>query len=143
MVVLHLGPIFQLQKNMEEISKLELRICRVIIKYAPFIIAIGYFIMAISACFGFVPHIISIFCSMSIIPFIVLISISKLLKFCSWHRLPLWYSVLIDLLNAIYFYFNIPIGSKFAIAIYLLITIVFILIGMYLKEKRNVKNRTT
>lgn len=128
---------------MEEISKVELKICKIVVKYAPFIIAVGYFIMAICSCFGFVPHIISVFCSMSIIPFIVLFAISKLLKYCSWHRLPLWYSVLIDVLNAIYFYFNIPISGKFAIAIYLLITIVFILIGMCLKEKHNVKNRNT
>ena len=128
---------------MEEISKLELKICKIIVKYAPFTIAVGYFIMAICSCFGFVPHFISIFCSMSIIPFIVLFAISKLLKYCSWHRLPLWYSVLIDVLNAIYFYFNIPISGKFAIAIYLLTTIAFILIGMCLKEKHNAKIRTT
>lgn len=143
MVDLHHEQIYRLQKRMEEISKLELKTCRIIVKYSPFIIAIGYFIMAICSCFGFVPHFVSILCSMSIIPFIVLFAVSKLLKFCSWHRLPLWYSVLIDVLNAIYFYFNIPIGGKSAIAIYLLITIVFILIGMYLKEKHNVKNRTT
>lgn len=128
---------------MEEISKLELKICKIIVKYAPFVIAIGYFIMAICSCFGIVPHIISIFCTMSVVPFIVLFAISKLLKYCSWHRLPLWYSILIDVLNAIYFYFNIPISGKLAIAVYLLITIIFILIGMYLKERSNAKNRTT
>jgi hypothetical protein len=44
-------------------------------------------------------------------------------------------------LNAIYFYFSIPISGKFAVLIYLLITIVFIIIGMYLKEKHNAKIR--
>lgn len=126
---------------MEEISKFELKLCKVVVKYAPFVIAAGYLLMAIFACFGIALHIVSIFCSMSIIPFIVLISISKLLKFCSWHRLPLWYSLLIDILNATYFYFNIPISGKVAVAIYMLITIIFILIGMYLKEKHNAKTR--
>ena len=128
---------------MEEISKFELKICKVIVKYAPFVIAAGYLLMAIFACYGIALHIASILCSMSIIPFIVLISVSKLLKFCNWHRLPLWYSLLIDLLNAIYFYFNIPISGKFAVLIYLLVTIIFILIGMYLKERYNEKIRVT
>lgn len=128
---------------MEEISKFELSVCKIIVKYVPFIIAVGYLSMAIFACFGIALHIVSIFCSMSIIPFIALISVSKLLKFCSWHRLPLWYSILIDLLNAVYFYFNIPISYKMAILIYLIITIVFIIIGMYLKNKSNAKNRVT
>jgi hypothetical protein len=74
---------------MEEISKLELKLCKVVVKYSPFAIAIGYLIMAIAACFGIVVHVASILCSLSIIPFIVLICVSKLLKFCSWHRLPL------------------------------------------------------
>ena len=126
---------------MEEISRFELKLCKVIVKYAPFVIAAGYLLMAIFACFGIALHIVSIFCSMSIIPFIVLISVSKLLKFCSWHRLPLWYSLLIDVLNATYFYFNIPISGKVVILVYLLITCIFIIIGMYLKEKYNVKNR--
>lgn len=128
-------------KRMEEISKFELKVCKIIVKYAPFVIAAGYLLMAIFACFGIVLHIISIFCSMSVVPFIVLVSVSKLLKFCNWHRLPLWYSLLIDLLNAAYFYFNIPISGKVAVLFYLLITIIFILIGMYLKEKNNAEIR--
>lgn len=128
-------------KRMEEISKLELKICKIIVKYAPFVIAAGYLLMAIFACFGVALHTVSIFCSMSIVPFIVLASVSKLLKFCNWHRLPLWYSLLIDLLNATYFYFNIPISGKVAVLFYLLITIIFILIGMYLKEKNNAEIR--
>ena len=128
-------------KRMEEISKFELKVCKIIVKYAPFVIAAGYLLMAIFACFGIALHIISIFCSMSVVPFIVLVSVSKLLKLCNWHRLPLWYSLLIDLLNAAYFYFNIPISGKVAVLFYLLITIIFILIGMYLKEKNNAEIR--
>ena len=128
-------------KRMEEISKFELKVCKIIVKYAPFVIAAGYLLMAIFACFGIALHIVSIFCSMSVVPFIVLVSVSKLLKFCNWHRLPLWYSLLIDLLNAAYFYFNIPISGKVAVLFYLLITIIFILIGMYLKEKNNAEIR--
>ena len=132
-----------LQIRMEEISRTELKLCKIIIKYAPLVIAIGYFIMSCAFCFGIMFPIISSLCYLTIIPFISLFAISKLLKFCSWHRLPLWYSISIDLLNAIFYYFNLPIVGKPMLAIYLTITILFITIGMILKEKNNVKNRTS
>lgn len=135
-VLLH-EQIFQLQIKMEEISKQELKICKIIIKYTPFIIAIGYFIMACCSCFGIMVPIISSLCYLSVVSFISLYVISKLLRFCSWYRLPLWYCVLIDLLNAIFYYFNLPIAGKSMLAVYLTITILFIILGMCLKERYN------
>lgn len=128
---------------MEELSKREVKVCKIIVKYSPMAIAIGYFIMACASCFGKMIPFISTLCCLSVIPFITLFSISKLLRFCSWHRLPLWYSIIIDGLNSAFYYFNLPIIGKPMLAIYLTITILFIILGMYLKEKRNVKNRIT
>lgn len=122
---------------MEEISKSELKRCKIVIKYTPFVIAIGYLIMACASCFGLMFPFISSLCYLGIVPFIFLLSVSKLLKFCSWHRLPLWYSIIIDLLNASYFYSNVTLDGKLMVAIYLVITIVFVVIGMCLKERYN------
>jgi len=72
-----------------------------------------------------------------------LFAISILLKFCIWHRLPLYYAITIDIINTVDYYFVIPISSKVLLLIYLVISIIFILVGMYLKEKHNAKNRTT
>ena len=126
---------------MEEISRIELKVCKIIVKYAPIVIAIGYFIMSCASCFGVMFPFISSLCYLSIIPFITIYAISKLLKFCIWHRLPLWYCVLVDVLNAIFYYFNLPIIGKPMLAIYLTIAILFIILGMYLKEKHNAKDR--
>jgi len=73
----------------------------------------------------------------SLIPFICLIACSKLLKFCIWHRLPLYYSMLIDVINAIDYYIVIPIESKWMLLIYLVITGAFALYGAYLKNRYN------
>ena len=126
---------------MEEISRLELRICKIIVKYAPLIIAIGYFIISLASCFGIMFPFVSSLCYLSVIPFITIFAVSKLLKFCIWHRLPLWYCVLIDGLNAIFYYFDLPLMGKSMLAIYLTITISFIVLGMCLKEKYNAKTR--
>ena len=128
---------------MEEISKSLARLTRIIVKYIPFVIAIGYLLMAIFSCFGISCIWLPVLFRFSISSFVCLFAISILLKFCIWHRLPLYYAITIDIINTVDYYFVIPISSKVLLLIYLIISIIFILIGMYLKEKCNVKNRTT
>lgn len=67
---------------------------------------------------------------------------SILLRFCIWHRLPLYYSLVIDIINTLDYYITFPVNNIIMLAIYLAITGCFILIGMYLKEKYNAKTRT-
>ena len=128
---------------MAEISKGLARLTRIIIKYIPFVIAVGYLLMAVFSCFGISCIWLSVLFRFSMSSFVCLFAISILLKFCIWHRLPLYYAIIVDAINTIDYYFVIPINSKLLLVIYLLISIIFILIGMYLKEKHNVKNRTT
>lgn len=128
---------------MEEISKSLAKLTRIIVKYIPFVIAIGYLLMAIFSCFGISCIWLPVLFRFSISSFVCLFAISILLKFCVWHRLPLYYAITIDIINTVDYYFVIPISSKVLLLIYLVISIIFILVGMYLKEKHNVKNRTT
>ena len=126
---------------MEEISKSTIKLCKIVVKYIPILIAIGYFITSITSCFRiFIGFIVPIY-RLSIFSFVCLFACSKLLKFCIWHRLPLYYSILIDVINAIDYYIVIPISSKWMILIYLLITGIFILCGVYLKDRYNRINR--
>lgn len=128
---------------MEEISKSTIKLCKIVVKYIPILIAIGYFITSITSCLGvFIGFIVPIY-RLSILSFICLFACSKLLKFCIWHRLPLYYSILIDVINAIDYYIVIPILSKWMILIYLLITGIFILCGVYLKDRYNRINRNS
>jgi hypothetical protein len=126
---------------MAEISKTFTKVTKIIVKYVPFIIAIGYLLMAIFSCFGLTFALLSIFCRYSILSFICLLAMSILLKFCIWHRLPLYYSASIDIINTIDYYIVIPVSNKLMLLFYLVITGIFILIGMYLKEKYNEKVR--
>jgi hypothetical protein len=128
---------------MAEISKGLVRLTRITVKYIPFVIAIGYLLMAIFSCFGISCIWLPVLFRFSISSFVCLFVISILLKFCIWHRLPLYYALIIDIINTIDYYFVIPVNSKILLLVYLLISVIFILIGMYLKEKHNVKNRTT
>lgn len=122
---------------MEELSRVQVKLAKIIVKYSPIVISGFYFISAIFSCFGIgVGWMVPIY-YMSLIPFVCVIACSKLLKFCVWHRLPLYYSIVVDLINAIDFYFMIPIGSKWMLLIYLIVTGIFVLSGAYLKNKYN------
>lgn len=122
---------------MEGISKLEFKVSKIVVKYCPILIAIFYFLSTMFSCIGIsVSWMVPIY-YMSLLPFICLFACSKLLKFCIWHRLPLYYSILIDVINAIDYYIVIPFSSKWMILIYLLITGCFVLYGVWLKEKYN------
>ena len=62
---------------------------------------------------------------------------SKVLKFCIWHRLPIYYCFLMDVLSTIDYKYGIVLSNINLIVIYMIITVIFILLGMYLKEKYN------
>ena len=62
-------------------------------------------------------------------------------KFCIWHRLPIYYALLLHIISTIDYYTNIAISNWFMLFVYLVITIVFILIGMYFKNRYNKKKK--
>lgn len=62
---------------------------------------------------------------------------SKVLKFCIWHRLPIYYCFCLDILSTIDYKYGIALSDINLIIVYMIITIIFIILGMYLKEKYN------
>ena len=127
---------------MVELSKITTKIVKIIVKYIPFLIGFMYFVSSVLFCFGIaIPWLMLVY-RFSILSFICLLSMSILLKFCIWHRLPLYYSIVIDIINMLDYYITFSINNVIMLAIYLAITGLFILIGMYWKEKHNAKTRT-
>lgn len=120
-----------------EIYKTEMKLAKIIVKYCPIIIAIFYFLSSILSCLGIGIYWITPIYYISFLPFLCLYACSKLLKFCIWHRLPLYYSISIDIINAIDYYIVIPIASKWMLLLYMLITGCFVLYGAWLKERYN------
>ena len=119
---------------MEEIChKLVLKL----LKYIPFIIAIFYFIDSVLNCFGIIVYIVPDIFYMSPITALFMIIASFAFRFCIWHRLPIYYSMILHLLSAIDYYFNIGITNSIILFIIILITIIFIILGMYLKNRYN------
>lgn len=126
----------------EELSRTQYRLALICVKYSPWLIALFYFIACILGCFGITSFWITYVCFLPVIPTICLIAFSVLFKFCIWHRLPIYYAILLNTINVIDVYFTIPVSNIIMISIYIILTGIFILIGAYFKNKHNEKVRT-
>lgn len=111
------------------------KIFLILVKYIPFIIAVLYFITALLNCFGIYSTLLAQLTFYSPFTAFFMIYTFFLFKCCIWHRLPIYYSLVLQILININFY--IPISSNIELFIYLLITIFFILLGMYFKNLHN------
>lgn len=111
------------------------------IKHSTWLIGFFYFIQIILSCFGFQSIILTYLFSASVVPVIILLLFSRFLGFCIWHRLPLYYMLMADTINAIDFYIGIPVTSKWMLIIYLLLVGICILIGCLIKNKNHGKER--
>ena len=120
-------------------SKTLYKLFLILVKYLPFIIAVVYFICIMSYCIGVELNGLmnAFFLSPTMAGFILIASF--VFKACIWHRLPIYYSLVLQIINTIDYY--IIFTNSIMLYVYLLITIVFILIGMYFKNKLNGKNQ--
>lgn len=126
---------------MEDLSRVKYKTALLLIKYIPWVIAFLTLIALILSCFGIQCILISFLTHLSVLPALCLISFSVLFKFCIWDRLPIYYTLTQNVINAIDFYFSIPVSNLQMIFVYLFISGIFILIGAYLKNKYNEQTR--
>lgn len=124
-----------------ELSKTHYKIALLLLKYTPFIIGLVYFICAVLSCFAIpVPLLQNIF-FFSPVTAGVFAYLSYVFKNCIWHRLPIYYCLMVHSISTIDYYYNIPIMNSWMLFVYLVVTILFILLGMYFKNRYNVRKR--
>ena len=107
------------------------------IKYIPFIIAVLYFIGISFGCFGIELKYVALFAQLSIVTSIILLTASFTFKCCIWHRLPIYYCWIIDLISYIDYEVIIPIDNRAYLIYVILISVIFIILGMYFKNRHN------
>lgn len=121
--------------------KLNKKLLLISIKYSSWIIGIIYLIQIILGMFEIQFVLLTYLFGISIFPIIVLIIFSIFLGFCVWHRLPLYYALTVNGINLIDYYIGIPVTNKWMLVIYLLIIGIFIIIGSFIKNRKNVRER--
>lgn len=111
------------------------------IKYMPFLIAVLSLTSVICGCIGISTFIFAFLSHISLFDTVLWLLVSFTFRCCIWHRLPIYYCWTNNIISWIDFRWPIPINNLWMILLYSLIAIIFILLGMYFKNKANVKRK--
>lgn len=122
-----------------QLNKSLYKIFLILLKYLPFLIGLVYLICAIIGLFGVTPTILPTIFYLSPVTIIVWIIASIIFKCCIWHRLPLYYCIVVQSISTFDYYSSVVVTNCLLLLIYLIVTIIFILLGMYLKNMSNVR----
>ena len=107
-------------------------------KYLPYVISLLYMVNTLLYFYGIDVQILSILAGMSILPVLYFISVSFTFKYCLYHRLPLYYVILNDVISWMEYTIGLPISDINYLILTLTLIFLTIIIAtlLYLKEKK-------
>ena len=108
-----------------------------LIKVIPFIIMCCYVVNSVLSYFEINTIILSIIGGMSILPLIFLFVSSFVFRFCIYHRLPLYYILITDIINYYDNTIGIPMSNKSLFVLNMIIVGIFILIIVFFKFRQH------
>lgn len=111
--------------------KLEL----LLLKSLPLWIALCYLLNSILSYFNINAEICSYLGGMSILPIIFILLSSFVFKFCIYHRLPIYYVILSDIINYYDLYVGITLDNRNLFIMNMIIAGIFIVLIVFTKAK--------
>ena len=126
---------------MEESIKIKSlhKLLLVTLKVIPMLLALLYLLNTTLSYFEIDLEIISYIGGVSVLPLLFLYIASYAFRFCEYHRMFLHYVTINWILNIYDYYIGIPLSDRNLLAMYLMITCVFIFITLYLYLKSRKK----
>lgn len=115
----------------KQLYKLEL----LLIKSLPLGIALCYLLNSILSYFKIDAVILSYLGGMSILPIVFILVSSFAFKFCVYHRLPIYYIIVSDILNYYDLYVGIHISNRGLFMLNMIIAGIFIILIVFIKAK--------
>lgn len=115
----------------KKLYKLEL----LLIKSLPLGIALCYLLNSILSYFNINAEICSYLGGMSFFPLIFILVSSFVFKFCIYHRLPIYYIIVSDILNYYDLYVGIPLDNRNLFIMNMIIAGIFIVLIVFTKAK--------
>lgn len=109
------------------------------LKCLPIILSVFYFVGTLLSLFEIDVAIISYISGMSLIPLLFMYLSSYVFQFCNYHRMFLHYVAFNMMINCIDWYIGIPVSNRLFLAIFLIVTCIFlfVILYLYLKSRRN------
>ena len=96
-----------------------------LLKIIPFILSIFYLINSILVTIGHPVYILFLISDVSVIPLLFLYISSFVFKFCTWHRIPLYYIATVELFNLIDHWWLPHVTNHIILIIYCLLFGIF------------------
>ena len=124
----------------EKSRRSEYKLLIIVLKFIPMLTALCYMSSTIFNYFGYNIEPLSNIGGMSLLTWIFIYLASVVFKFCSYHRIFLWYILIDDLFNIIDYYWSIPISTDNILMlhnIWIGITL-FIILVLYVKSNKNI-----
>lgn len=106
-----------------------------LIKIIPYIIATCCLLNTILSYFSIDFVIFSTFGGISILTAVFLIISSFVFKFCIYHRIPIYYTIVSNIISYIDCTIGIPVSNRELFTVYLALTDISMLLFIYLKVK--------
>lgn len=110
-----------------------------LLKIIPVILALGDLLNTLLSLFNINAVIISYIGGVSFLPLVFLYLSSYVFKFCEYHRMPLHFIVVNNIINIYDWYIGIPIGLIEMILLEVILVGITIFLAIYLHEKNNKK----
>ena len=108
-----------------------------IIKFIPFILSISYFINTALSIYKIDIPFLSYMTGISLLPWLFILLSSFVFRFCIWHRIPLYYILVNDLLNIIDSVWEIPIKNRSYLGIHIVLFFICFITIFALRKKCN------
>lgn len=111
----------------------------VLLKYIPIFIALIYTLNTYAAFIGIEISAANNIAGISLLTWIFMYMATIVFKFCSYHRMFLYYILIVDIINIIDYYIGIPITDFQLLMLHSIITGIslFIILFLYLKINKN------
>ena len=116
-------------------NKLLYKIEILLLKTIPYILAFSYALNTVLSYFDIDLIILSMLCSIGLVPYTLLLISSFVFKFCKYHRMMIYYVGITELLSWIDYYHKIPISDNTYFIVLFLILGVFLFLFTYFKIK--------
>lgn len=110
-----------------------------LLKVIPYVLAFIYIVYTAFAFFSIDLIFLGYLAHMSVLPWIFLFLASYVFKFCTVHRLPLYYILVNDTITIIDAYIGIPLGWFNLLMLHTVIVGIFLFLIMYFHQKRRNK----
>lgn len=110
-----------------------------LLKIIPVILALGDLLNTLLSLFNINAVIISYIGGVSFLPLVFLYLSFYVFKFCEYHRMPLHFIVVNNIINIYDWYIGIPIGLIEMILLEVILVGITIFLAIYLHEKNNKK----